>query len=98
MVYDQTDSLYLCFDQLDISLKRMDQNQFREALYLKTQFIDSKFGFTILGTFPYNKTTLLSVCFWKSNICLSVNNYFNLFTDFLFCIKLFVYISTKWKK
>jgi hypothetical protein len=65
LVYDETDSLYLSFDELDISYKNLDENGYKEALYFKSQTIDSKFGFTIAGTIPFKRTTLLSVLFGK---------------------------------
>jgi hypothetical protein len=58
-VYDENESLYLSFDELDISYKNLDEN--KEVLYFKSQTIDSKFGFTIAGTIPFKKSTLLSV-------------------------------------
>jgi hypothetical protein len=65
LVYDETDSLYLNFDELDISCKNLDTNGYKEALYFKSQTIDSKFGFTVVGTIPFKRTTLLSVLFWR---------------------------------
>ncbi len=59
LVYDENESLYLSFDELDISYKNLDEN--KEVLYFKAQTIDSKFGFTIAGTIPFKRTTLLSV-------------------------------------
>jgi hypothetical protein len=59
LVYDENESLYLSFDELDISYKNLDEN--KEVLYFKSQTIDSKFGFTIAGTIPFKRTTLLSV-------------------------------------
>ncbi len=58
-VYDEIESLYFSFDELDISHKNLDEN--KEVLYFKSQTIDSKFGFTIAGTIPFKRTTLLSV-------------------------------------
>ena len=46
-------------DEFDISHNKLEDNI--EALYFKTQTIDTKFGFTIAGTIAYRKTTLLSV-------------------------------------
>jgi hypothetical protein len=60
-VYDETEKLYFIFDELDISYKNLDENGYKEALYFKSQTIDSKFGFTIAGTIPFKMTTLLSV-------------------------------------
>ena len=61
LVYDENESLYLSFDELDICYKDLDQN--KEVLYFKSQTIDLKFGFTIAGTIPFKRTTLLSVRF-----------------------------------
>jgi hypothetical protein len=66
LVYEETDSLYLSFDELDISHKNLDENGYKEALYFKSQTIDSKFGFTIAGTIPFKRTTLLSVLFGEN--------------------------------
>ncbi len=66
LVYEETDSLYLSFDELDISYKNLDENGYKEALYFKSQTIDSKFGFTIAGTIPFKRTTLLSVLFGEN--------------------------------
>jgi len=59
LVYDENESLYLSFDELDISYKNLDEN--KEVLHFKSQTINSKFGFTIAGTIPFNRITLLSV-------------------------------------
>jgi hypothetical protein len=61
LVYDEIDSLYLSFDELDISYKNLDENGYKEALYFKSQTIDANFWFTIAGTIPFKRTTLLSV-------------------------------------
>ncbi len=63
MVYGANERLFLCLDELDV--KAMNGNEHKEVLYFKT-YSDSKFGFTIAGTIPYNKTTLLSVNFTVS--------------------------------
>ncbi len=68
MVYEETDSLYLSFDELDIYRKNLDKNGFNEVLYFKSQTIDTKFGFIIAGTIPFKRTTLLSVCFVEKSI------------------------------
>jgi hypothetical protein len=47
-------------DELDV--KAINGEGYKEALYFKT-YSDSKFGFTIAGTIPYKKTTLLTVSF-----------------------------------
>ncbi len=60
-VYEETEKLYFIFDELDISYKNLDENGYKEVLYFKSQTIDSKFGFTIAGTIPFKRTTLLSV-------------------------------------
>jgi len=62
MVYEESKNFYLCFDGLDLSIQNLDENGFREAIYLKTRSNDSKFGFTILGI-PMRKKTLISVGF-----------------------------------
>ncbi len=59
LVYDENESLYFSFDELDISYKNLDEN--KEVLYFKSQTIHSKFGFTIAGTIPFKRSTLLSV-------------------------------------
>ncbi len=63
MVYEEVDKIYLCFDELDISVESMNENIYREVLYFKAQTSDSKFGFTIAGLVPFKKVTLLSVSF-----------------------------------
>jgi hypothetical protein len=60
MVYGQSERLFLILDELDV--KAMNGNGYKEALYFKT-YSDSKLGFTIAGTIPFKKTTLLSVSF-----------------------------------
>jgi hypothetical protein len=60
MVYEENEKLFLSLDELDV--KAMKDSGYKEALYFKT-YSDSKFGFTIAGTIPYKKTTLLSVSF-----------------------------------
>jgi hypothetical protein len=60
MVYGENEKLFLSLDELDV--KAMNDNGYKEALYFKTYY-ESKFGFTIAGTIPYKKTTLLSVSF-----------------------------------
>jgi hypothetical protein len=62
MVYEKSKNFYLCFDGLDLNVRNLDENGFREAIYLKTRSNDSKFGFTILGI-PMRKKTLISVGF-----------------------------------
>jgi hypothetical protein len=63
LVYEESEKLFLTFDELDISIDRMDENLFREALYFKSQMSESKIGFTIAGLVPFKKITLLSVRF-----------------------------------
>jgi hypothetical protein len=60
MTYGESEKLFSSLDELDV--KAMNDNGYKEALYFKT-YSDSKFGFTIAGTIPYKKTTLLSVSF-----------------------------------
>jgi hypothetical protein len=48
---------------MDVSVDKMDENLFREALYFKSQMSESNIGFTIAGLVPFKKITLLSVSF-----------------------------------
>jgi len=61
LVYEESEKLFLTFDELDISVDKMDVNLFRQALYFKSQMSESKIGFTIAGLVPFKKITLLSV-------------------------------------
>jgi hypothetical protein len=60
LTYGENEKLFLSLDELDV--KAMNDSEYKEALYFKT-YSESKFGFTIAGTIPYKKTTLLSVSF-----------------------------------
>jgi hypothetical protein len=67
-VYEETESFFSSLEQkLEISVNRMDENEFREYISFKIQTNDSKLGFTVGGFAPFNKSTFLSVNF-KSNI------------------------------
>jgi hypothetical protein len=93
MVYRANERLFLCLDELD--MKAMNGNEYKEALYFKT-YSDSKFGFTIAGTIPYNETTLLSVSL--TNSLYFSNNFIAFFIiDLLFRIELFCDFSTESK-
>ncbi len=63
LVYEESEKLFLTFDELDISVNKMDENLFREALYFKSHMSESNIGFTIAGLVPFKKITLLSVRF-----------------------------------
>ncbi len=63
LVYEESEKLFLTFDELDISVDRIDENLFREALYFKSHMSESNIGFTIAGLVPFKKITLLSVRF-----------------------------------
>jgi hypothetical protein len=63
LVYEESEKLFLTFDELDISVDQMDENLFREVLYFKSRMFESKIGFTIAGLVPFKKITLLSVRF-----------------------------------
>jgi hypothetical protein len=63
-VYKKTESFFSSLEQkLDISVNKMDENEFREYISFKTQINDSKLGFTVGGFAPFNKSTFLSVNF-----------------------------------
>ncbi len=66
MVFGANERLFLCLDELDV--KAMNGNGYKEALYFKT-YSDSKFGFTIAGTIPYNKTTSDVIRLTDVNFC-----------------------------
>jgi hypothetical protein len=60
---------------LDISVNKMDENEFREYISFKTQINDSKLGFPCGGFAPFNKSTFISVNF-KSNMFLKITNFY----------------------
>jgi hypothetical protein len=63
-VYEKTESFFSSLEQkLEISVNRMDENEFREYISFKTQINNSKLGFTCGGFAPFNKSTFLSVNF-----------------------------------
>jgi hypothetical protein len=62
-VYDEIDNLFLLLNKLDLSMNTMNEYDFREALYFKTQANNARLGFTIAGLMPFRKTVLLSVSF-----------------------------------
>jgi hypothetical protein len=62
-VYDEIDNLFSLLNKLDLSMNTMNENDFREALYFKTQANNVRLGFTIAGLIPFRKITLLSVSF-----------------------------------
>ena len=62
-VYDEIDNLFSLLNKLDLSMNTMNEYDFREALYFKTQANNARLGFTIAGLVPFRKTTLLSVSF-----------------------------------
>jgi hypothetical protein len=68
VVYEESEKLFLTFDELDISVDIMDENLFREALYFKSKMSESKIGFTIAGLVPFKKITLLSVSFMSFSL------------------------------
>jgi len=61
LVYEETAKFFSSLEDLDISTRIKDENEFKEYLCFKTQNNDSKLGFTIAGFVPYKKSTLLSV-------------------------------------
>ncbi len=62
-VYDEIDNLFSLLNKLDLSMNTMNEYDFREALYFKTQANNARLGFTIAGLVPFRKTILLSVSF-----------------------------------
>ncbi len=94
-VYGENEKLFLSLDELDV--KAMNDIGYKEALYFKT-YSDSKFGFTIAGTIPYKKTTLLSVSFTVPLNLAIIFIAFHFIIDILFRIELFCYFITEWKK
>ncbi len=82
LVYEESEKLFLTFDELDISVDRMDENLFREALYFKSHMSESKIGFTIAGLVPFKKITLLSVRFLFFSLLIDLKNIFFYFNRF----------------
>jgi hypothetical protein len=54
---------------MNVSMDAMNEIDFREALYFKTQAYSPKLGFTIAGFVPFRKITLISVSIECQRIC-----------------------------
>ncbi len=68
-VFEGTEKLFSLLDEMNVSVDSMNENDFREALYFKTQANSPKLGFTIAGLVPFRKITLISVSIECQRIC-----------------------------
>ncbi len=68
-VFEETEKLFSLLDEMNVSVDSMNENDFREALYFKTQANSPKLGFTIAGLVPFRKITLISVSIEYHRIC-----------------------------
>ncbi len=68
-VFEGTEKLFSLLDEMNVSVDSMNENDFREALYFKTQANSPKLGFTIAGLVPFRKITLISVSIEYQRIC-----------------------------
>ncbi len=69
LVFEGTEKLFSLLDEMNVSVDSMNENDFREALYFKTQANSLKLGFTIAGLVPFRKITLIPVSIECQRIC-----------------------------